>query len=176
MARGDNSAVMETQRPQTVVLVLNASYEPLHVTSLRHAISMIYRGVAVIEEAVPDTHFGPYPVPRILRLVNYVTTRWQHRQMAWSRSRLLARDHHRCGYCGKPASTVDHIIPVSKGGTSTWENTVAACSRCNNRKGCKLPHESGLVLRTVPTTPTLWDIYRGQSALVASFSALSSAA
>lgn len=167
---------METRRQQSVVLVLNASYEPLHVTTLHHAISMIYRGVAIIEEAEPGTSFGPFPMPRVLRLIKYVTMRWQHRQMAWTRSRLLARDKHTCGYCGKHATTVDHITPVSRGGTSSWENTVAACFRCNGRKGDKLVHESGLTLRINPTIPTLWDIYKAQRLIPEDHTSITSAA
>jgi 5-methylcytosine-specific restriction endonuclease McrA len=65
----------------------------------------------------------------------------------------MARDGHRCGYCGDPASTVDHILPRSRGGKYTWRNTVAACSGCNQRKGDRTPDEAGMRLRVVPRTP-----------------------
>lgn len=143
------------------VLILNASYEPIQVVPLQHAITMLYREVAVIEEADSSESFGPYPLPKILRLIKYVKVRWQHRQMAWSRGKLLARDKYRCGYCGGHAKTVDHIVPISRGGTSTWENTIAACLSCNGKKSNRLLIETNLALLFQPTVPTLYDIHHG---------------
>jgi 5-methylcytosine-specific restriction endonuclease McrA len=58
----------------------------------------------------------------------------------------MLRDNNSCGYCGKSANTVDHVIPRSKGGGTTWENTVAACFKCNSRKGNRTPSEAGMKL------------------------------
>ena len=70
----------------------------------------------------------------------YVFTRWRYTAgPAWSRPGVLARDGHRCGYCGGPASTVDHILPRSRGGRNTWTNTIAACDGCNQRKDGRTP-------------------------------------
>lgn len=140
------------------VLVLNAGYEPLHRVSLRHAIRMLARNVAVVEEAEHGQHVGPYPLPRVLRLVRYVAMRWRRRAPRWSRARLLDRDDHTCAYCSKPGTTVDHVIPVSRGGATTWANTVAACRPCNNRKGDRTPSEAGMTLRTTPCVPTWWQV------------------
>lgn len=140
------------------VLVLNAGYEPLHSVSVRHAINMLMREVAVIEEAHPDENMGPFPKPRVLRLVRYVSMRWRHsRQPRWTRSRLFSRDGGRCAYCSRPATTVDHIVPQARGGGSTWLNTVASCLSCNSRKGCRNPDEAGMKLLIVPRVPTWWD-------------------
>lgn len=137
------------------VLVLNADLGPLHRVSLQHAIRMLFREVAVVHEAVPDRQLGVFPVPRVLRLVTYVVTRWRFSSgPAWTRHGVLARDGHRCGYCGRPANTIDHILPVSRGGKNTWLNTVAACDRCNQRKDDRTPTEAGMALRIVPTAPT----------------------
>lgn len=134
------------------VLVLNASYEPLQRVSLRHAIKMLVREVAVIEEEADGT-FGPFPVPKVLRLVRYVVTRWLHRRtQLCTKSAIKARDKV-CAYCGGHAETVDHIIPRSRGGTLTWDNAVAACQRCNHRKADRTPEEAGMVLRVVPARP-----------------------
>ncbi len=134
------------------VLVLNASYEPLQRVSLRHAIKMLVREVAVIEEEAGGT-FGPFPVPKVLRLVRYVVTRWLHRRsQLCTKSAIKARDKV-CAYCGGHAETVDHIIPRSRGGTLTWDNAVAACQRCNHRKADRTPEEAGMVLRVVPARP-----------------------
>lgn len=137
------------------VLVLNADLGPLHRVSLRHAIRMLYREVAVVHEAEPDIRLGVFPIPRVVRLVRYVVTRWRYASgPAWSRWGVLDRDGRRCGYCGGPATTVDHILPRSRGGKNHWLNTVAACGGCNQRKGDRTPAEAGLRLRFEPTTPT----------------------
>jgi hypothetical protein len=137
------------------VLVLNADLGPLHRVSLRHAVRMLFREVAVIHEAEPDRLIGVYPMPRVVRLVRYIVTRWRFSAgPAWSRSGVLARDRHRCAYCGAEATTVDHVLPRSRGGENTWRNTVAACGRCNGRKGDRTPAEAGMVLRHQPFIPS----------------------
>jgi 5-methylcytosine-specific restriction endonuclease McrA len=137
------------------VLVLNADLGPLHRVSLRHAVRMLCREVAVIHEAEPDRLIGVFPMPRVVRLVRYIVTRWRFSAgPAWSRSGVLARDRHRCAYCDADATTVDHVLPRSRGGANSWLNTVAACGRCNGRKGDRTPAEAGLVLRREPFVPT----------------------
>jgi hypothetical protein len=141
----------------TTVLVLNASYERLHYVSLHHAVRMLARQVAVVEEAAAGRPFGPWPRPKVLRLVRYISTRWRHRQRPpWSKRALLARDEHRCGYCGGSANTVDHVLPRSRGGADSWLNTVAACPRCNNRKRDRTPTEAGMPLLKEPFVP-IWE-------------------
>ena len=141
------------------VLVLNAGYEPLHRVSVKHAIRMLARNVAVVEEAEHGQTIGPYPMPRVLRLLRYVTMRWRQRTPRWSRTRLLERDQYTCAYCRGPANTVDHIEPVSRGGSTTWLNTVAACKPCNSRKGDRHLSASGMTLHLHPSVPTWWQIH-----------------
>jgi 5-methylcytosine-specific restriction endonuclease McrA len=134
------------------VLVLNASYEPLQRVSMRHAIKMLVREVAVIEEEAGGS-FGPFPKPKVLRLVRYVVTRWMHRRSnLCTKSAIKARDKM-CAYCGGRAETVDHIVPRSRGGTLTWDNAVAACIRCNHRKADRTPAEAGMHLLLTPAQP-----------------------
>jgi 5-methylcytosine-specific restriction endonuclease McrA len=142
----------------SAVLVLNADCGPLHRVSLRHAIRMLFREVAVVHEAEPDRQIGVYPIPTVVRLVSYVVTRWRHsRGPAWSRAGVLARDKRACGYCGGTASTIDHVLPRSRGGLNEWVNTVAACGRCNNRKGDRTPGETRMPLLVRPYAPTWFD-------------------
>lgn len=137
------------------VLVLNADLGPLHRVSLRHAIKMLCREVAVVHEADEEVHIGPFPLPKVLRLVQYVVTKWRYSAgPAWSRPGVLNRDKRACGYCGSKATTVDHIRPTSRGGRNTWVNTVAACDPCNQRKGDRMPDEAGMTLRIKPVAPT----------------------
>ncbi|BAL86700.1 putative endonuclease [Actinoplanes missouriensis 431] len=138
----------------SAVLVLNADCLPLHRVSLRHAIRMLFRQVAVVHEAQPDDHIGVYPVPTVVRLVSYVVTRWRRgRGPSWSRAGVLARDGRVCAYCAGPASTIDHVLPRSRGGRNSWENTVAACGKCNNRKRDRTPEEARMPLLVIPVAP-----------------------
>lgn len=137
------------------VLVVNADLGPLHRVSLRHAVRMLVRRVAEVHEAHPDRLIGIYPVPTVVRLVRYVVTKWRYTAgPAWSRAGVLARDGRRCAYCGGHATTVDHVLPRSRGGRNTWLNTVAACDGCNQRKGDRTPAEAGMRLSFEPATPS----------------------
>ncbi|SCL67270.1 HNH endonuclease [Micromonospora chersina] len=137
------------------VLVINADLGPLHRVTVQHAIRMLCRRVAEIHEAEPDQVIGVFPMPRVVRLVRYVVTRWRFSAgPAWSRGGVLRRDGRRCAYCDGPASTVDHILPRSRGGRNTWGNTTAACYACNQRKGDRTPAEAGMPLRREPGTPS----------------------
>ena len=139
------------------VLVLNASYEPLNVCSLRRAHVLVFKGKAeVVEEldrplrSATDT----FQWPHVIRLVHYVRVpRIVQRKI--SRRALFARDNWRCVYCGTAGGrlTLDHVIPRSKGGDSTWENVVTSCAPCNLRKGNRLPHEVHMVLPARPRPP-----------------------
>jgi 5-methylcytosine-specific restriction endonuclease McrA len=145
------------RKEMSSVLVLNAGYEPLHRVSIQHAIKMLVREVAVIEEATEEM-FGSFPKPLVLRLVRYVKLKWRSSKPKWSRQRLMIRDNHSCGYCGKSANTVDHIVPRSKGGGTTWENTVAACFKCNAKKGNRAPKEAGMKLLVDIHSPSWYHI------------------
>lgn len=137
------------------VLVINADLGPLHRVSLRHAVRMLVRQVAEVHEAEPDRLIGVFPMPKVVRLVRYIVTRWRYTAgPAWSRSGVLNRDGHRCGYCPARATTVDHILPRSRGGKNSWLNTIAACDGCNQRKGDRTPAEAGMRLRFKATAPT----------------------
>jgi hypothetical protein len=137
------------------VLVLNADLGPLHRVSLRHAIRMLCREVAVVHEAEEHIRLGPFPMPKVVRLVNFIVTKWRYTAgPAWSRPGVLRRDDRTCGYCGHPGVTVDHIVPTSRGGRNTWQNTVTACDPCNQRKRDRTPAEAGMQLRAKPVAPT----------------------
>ncbi len=94
-------------------------------------------------------------VPRVIRLVEY--SKVPRREIKFCRRNILARDENRCQYCGKrfPASqlSIDHVVPKSRGGVSTWTNVVAACNECNTRKGGRLPSEAAMKLVRPPSVP-----------------------
>jgi len=143
------------------VLVLNADFQPLHRVSLRHAIRMLVRQVAEVHDAEPDRLIGVYPIPLAVRLVRFIFPKWRHLAgPAWSRAGVLRRDSHRCAYCAGAATTVDHVLPRSRGGQNTWKNTVASCYRCNQAKADRTPAEAGLALLCRPSVPT-WAFVAG---------------
>src|SRR5690606_15955538 len=93
-----------------------------------------------------------YDFPSVIRLRKYA--RVPYKNLVVSRRNVLKRDGHRCQYCGKSDDlTIDHVLPRSRGGVDTWENLVAACNRCNHRKGNRTPQEAGMVLARPPFKP-----------------------
>ncbi len=131
---------------QTPVLVLNASYEPINICGARRALVLVLKGVARTEEeqgAVLHAAQVRMPMPSVIRLLEY--RRIPHQTRALSRKNILLRDRNTCQYCGIVLTsgelTLDHVLPRSRGGQSTWENLVACCHSCNRRKGNQLLHE-----------------------------------
>jgi 5-methylcytosine-specific restriction endonuclease McrA len=137
------------------VLVLNASYEPINICAARRALVLILKGLAHAEEHA-DGHLHAQRLamrlPTVIRLLEY--RRIPHQTRALSRKNILMRDRYTCQYCHKvfPSTelTLDHVIPRSRGGESTWENLVACCHPCNNRKGNRTPDEANMRLLRQP--------------------------
>jgi len=141
------------------VLVLNASYEPLQFISVRRAIVLLLQDKAELVEAAEQrlrARGVSLEVPLVIRLVRYIRIPRRMR-LPCSRRSILMRDRETCQYCGAQPGrahlTVDHIVPRSRGGETTWENVVTACRDCNHRKGGRTPEEAGMVLLTVPRQP-----------------------
>jgi len=136
-------------------LVLNAGYEPLAVVSFRRALVLVLAGKATVVSDTGDPVVGAttvLPRPSVILLGRYV--RSPHgRVVPVSRRGVLRRDGHRCAYCAGPATTVDHVLPRSRGGRDAWENLVACCVRCNGTKGDRTPEEVGWRLRVRPYAP-----------------------
>jgi 5-methylcytosine-specific restriction endonuclease McrA len=139
------------------VLVLNATYEPINVCTVRRAVVLLLKERAeVIERAEFELHSATTTMARpvVIRLVSYVRIPRDTHRRKITRRAVFARDDWTCQYCGARSNlTVDHVIPRSKGGPSSWENIVASCAPCNRRKGDQLPHRVGMQLRRPPKTP-----------------------
>lgn len=138
------------------VLLLNATYEPLQVISLRRALILVLIGKAELVEASSRLVNSPslaLPEPLVIRLLRRVRTP-QRFDVPLSRSAVLARDEHTCQYCGERPGrhllTVDHVLPQSRGGGWSWTNLVAACPACNARKADRTPEEAGMALLRPP--------------------------
>ncbi|MCF3963192.1 HNH endonuclease [Streptomyces fuscigenes] len=138
-------------------LVLNASFEPLSTVTLHRAVVLVLQDKAVVEQAHPGLRVRAaameLPVPRVIRLCRYVRVPFR-RQAPWSRRGVLVRDQHRCAYCDRRASTVDHVTPRSHGGGDTWLNTVASCAECNHRKADRTPEQAAMPLLRGPFIPS----------------------
>ncbi|MYV54091.1 HNH endonuclease [Streptomyces sp. SID3212] len=138
-------------------LVLNASFEPLSTVTLNRAVVLVLQDKAVVEQAHPGLRVRAatvvLPVPRVIRLCRYVRVPFR-RQAPWSRRGVLIRDQHRCAYCGRRATTVDHVVPRSRGGADSWLNTVASCAEDNHRKADRTPEQAGMPLLRQPFVPS----------------------
>jgi len=167
---GHGSAVLNTK-----VLMLNRSYLPIHVTSVRRAFSLLYQGLArAVNQQYQTFDFNSWSdlsvsvhdesvglvnrvirVPRVILIIGY--DRVPKRQVRFSRFNIYARDNCTCQYCGKrfprQELNLDHVIPRSRGGTSTWENVVCSCQTCNRRKGGLTPQEAKIYLLRRPFKP-----------------------
>jgi 5-methylcytosine-specific restriction endonuclease McrA len=139
------------------VLVLNATYEPINVCTVRRAVVLLLKEKAeVIEHGRWDLHSVSQTIQRpvVIRLVSYVRIPRDTHRRKITRRAVFARDGWTCQYCGSRSNlTVDHVIPKSKGGSSSWENIVASCAPCNRRKGNALPRQVGMQLLKRPRTP-----------------------
>ncbi len=157
------------------VLVLNRCYQPVNVTSVRRAFTLLYQGVAWAvdpefktfdfeswaalgadaSDDVVHTVSRAIRVPRVIIL--QVFDRLPRARVRFSRQNIFLRDRSTCQYCGRRASrselNLDHVIPRAQGGRTTWENVVCSCVRCNIGKGGRTPAEAGMRLLRVPKRP-----------------------
>jgi 5-methylcytosine-specific restriction endonuclease McrA len=139
------------------VLLLNSTYEPLNVINLRRAVRLLITEKADSVEAngrsMPYGNGKQFRVPEVVRLSYYVKRPQQ--RVKFTKSAVFIRDNYTCQYCGVQTKdlTVDHVIPKVKDGGTVWTNIVAACKRCNNRKGDKTPKDAGLKLLRPPKEP-----------------------
>lgn len=161
------------------VLVLNRSFVPIQVTSVRRAFSLIYQGGAkAVNEQYETFDFdgwlecwsvrslgsetdcigtvsGAIPIPRVILLAHY--DRVPRRQIRFSRINIFNRDSFTCQYCERRPSrsqlNLDHVVPRAQGGPTTWENVVCCCIPCNRRKGGRTPEQAGVRLRRRPVRP-----------------------
>jgi 5-methylcytosine-specific restriction endonuclease McrA len=157
-------------------LKLDASYRPVEVIDALEALVLCIVGKAKAIENYTNEICSPsksFKLPAVIVLTNIV--RYRFGGIMCNRQNIIWRDHNRCQYCAKIFSTekltVDHIIPKSRGGKKSWTNLVAACKKCNQKKGCRTPHECGMIpirratkpkvsiLKTTTQISDLWKDY-----------------
>ncbi len=138
------------------VLILNQNYEPLNITNMQRAITLLYLGKAEMVKAgsrIIRSERMAMPAPSVVRLSYFVKRPFP--KLHPTRRSLLARDNYTCQYCGRKDGglTIDHIIPKVRGGSEDWNNLVCSCIRCNNIKGDRTPEEAGMNLLRKPRRP-----------------------
>ena len=146
---------------QSVVL-LNCDYTAMGIISWKKAVRLIVKGKAeVIKESEQAIHYtkavADLFLPIIIRLFKYIRKIYKAK-ISFNKRNVLIRDDYTCQYCGKKQVkflSIDHVIPKSKGGESTFENTVACCYPCNNKKDNRLPSQAKMYLKRKPYRPTI---------------------
>lgn len=130
-------------QPNSTILVLNSSYEPLHFTDWKRAVVLLFKDKAKLINK------------RIIRLVNYVRIPFRSALNSYPKRKLIyKRDDYTCQYCGSVKDlTIDHVVPKSRGGSNNWDNLVSCCRKCNLKKGDKLLSETSMVLKVQPKAP-----------------------
>ena len=166
------------------VLVLNRVFQVVQITSVRRALTLLYKGqVRAVDAEYRTYDFENWQDVPVQPLDHYIATPSRHiriphvvqllrfdkvprQEVKFSRANIYLRDQNRCQYCGRkfPASelSLDHVLPISRGGKSTWENVVCACLPCNVRKGNKLLHEAGIRTIRMPIRPKWHPLHRLQ--------------
>lgn len=142
-------------------LLLNAGFEPLRIVSWQRAFVLIFQGkVEILEEygAAISTVSAKYKIPAVIKLTRWIHLKRHSPVIRFSRANIYLRDEYKCQYCYKKFAerelTLDHVYPAVRGGRKTWENIVAACIRCNQKKGNRTPDEAGLKMLNAPIAPT----------------------
>ena len=151
-------SVLPVPSPGTTgaTLLLNATYEPLCVVSSRRAIVLVLAEKAEPVDSAADVVHAEsisLAVPVVVRLTRYVRVPYPA-SVPLSRRAVFTRDGQTCVYCGGSATSIDHVVPRSRGGTHTWDNVVAACRRCNHTKADRSLAELGWALPHPPRTPS----------------------
>ena len=137
-------------------LLLNATYEPVCVVPIRRAVVLVLTDKAVLVEIgdeVMRSERRSVAVPLVVRLTRYVRIPYRG-AVPLTRRAVFARDDGRCVYCGAPATSIDHVVPKSRGGQHVWENVVSCCRRCNHAKADRTISDLGWRMRRAPHAPT----------------------
>ena len=138
------------------ILVLNADFLPLSVTSFKKGFKLTYKGKAEVVECIKDdilhTSHATMARPSVIRLLRYVVH--PYRKITLTRQNVFKRDGNKCVYCGsKKDLSLDHVIPQSRGGRDSWENLVTCCKKCNSKKADRTPVEAGMTWHGVAKSP-----------------------
>jgi len=149
---------MVTNTSSTKTLKLDCSFRPLEIVDAVEALVLCLIGKAYAIENYKEeirSVSESFKLPAVIVLTRYV--KFAFNTLTPNRANIIWRDQNRCQYCTKDfesrALTIDHVLPRSKGGRNTWANLVAACKKCNQKKGNKTPDEANMRLVREPMRP-----------------------
>lgn len=139
------------------ILVLNADYQPINVTSFAKGYKLVYKGKAEVLASDENSRLQLFTQevarPKVIRLLTYIYL--PYRKVTLSKQNIFKRDGYQCVYCpSRDNLTLDHVLPRSRGGANSWENLVTCCARCNGKKDNRTPEEAGMKMRLKPVAPT----------------------
>ena len=149
----------------TQCVLLNADYSFLNLINWKRAFCLIAKGkVEVVKDSqrtIRNASGVELKVPAVMRLIKLIRTIYRS-SVSFTKRNVLVRDRFKCAYCGtrKERLSIDHIIPKSRGGKTTFENCVAACKACNLKKGGRTPNEAKMYLKARPFQPTISEFLR----------------
>ncbi len=141
------------------IVVFSQNYLPISRVNIRRAIVLLLTGKAEPLALMNVPVWKVRSPSQVIEVPEHIRLTIKGKERAWrvppvNRREVLRRDHHTCQYCGSTHNlTLDHVVPLSRGGSHTWDNVVTACERCNQRKGNRTPEEAGMVLRSKPRAP-----------------------
>jgi 5-methylcytosine-specific restriction endonuclease McrA len=184
---------MSTLVLERPTLVLNRNWQPVSVATVARALGMLWSETARVVDPrdyqlytwedwakLEPADGEPFiqgvklklRAPEVVSLSDY--DKVPTSVVTFSRRNLFKRDHYTCQYCGKQPGgdelTIDHVLPRSRGGVSSWENCVLACIECNSRKADRLPAEAHLKLRKAPIRPDWKPLYAAHHQRIESWS------
>jgi hypothetical protein len=144
------------------VLVLNADFQPINVTTFQRGFNLVFKGKAEVLVSDENNTFSLFSKefgrPTVIRLLNFIYI--PKRRVSLSRENIFKRDGFSCVYCGSDNNlTLDHVIPKSRGGKNSWENLVTCCSKCNGKKDDRTPKEAGMNMRVKPHVPSMDSLF-----------------
>ena len=145
-------------------IVLNGDYTFLNTVNWKRAICLVMKGKTEVLKYADNTikciDGTEMQLPLVMRLIKVIRMIYKNK-VPFTKKNVHTRDGFTCQYCGsKKDLTIDHIIPVSKGGKTSFENCTTACRRCNNKKGNKMPRQVGMFTRKKTYTPTISEFFR----------------
>lgn len=146
------------------VIVLNGDYTFLNTVDWKRALCLVMKGKTEVlkyaKDVIRSANGSEIRVPSVMKLIKVIRLIYKNK-VPFSKKNVMIRDNYQCQYCGSTKElTVDHIIPRSKGGKNNFENCIAACRPCNNKKNNRTPREANMFIRKKPYTPTISEFFR----------------
>lgn len=145
------------------VIILNGDYSFLNTVHWKRAVILLMNGKAeALKYSDKYLHLAngeKFKIPIVMRLIKIIRMIYKNK-VPYSKKNVFIRDKYKCVYCGSYQNlTIDHVIPISQGGKSTFENCVTACRHCNNKKNNKTPFEAKMFIKYKPYTPTISEFF-----------------